>query len=568
MTLQRRKNKGKKMSEQDWKKIVGCSPDDFVEYANSIYKMMWEQVLLLALYARQQFIEQEKKWGYPVESKVNFENKLKLVDLLFVGDNDDSKYLQDKILEKIERYEDIHSITNYLMSDDKKTEESVSLSAKSLLHNIAKHHISFISKEIGAYKHPYSYYAMHKIIQDPLSVFQSLLNINFSKSYIHGLFLKAIQKVFKGSVPPDSPNYNSLTSLEACKNLELADINFISEYNFSLENTSEKIHSFISKKLGEEVTNIFNIFKIHASDRSRELSVFERMVDIDKSLDDSQNKVLRINNKALESLISLGKIDSVVEAIKNKFLDISTPREKLEFPIQDKKSLKEVVVWYDKVKTELCPTITDCPSLVASILEFDFRNNIGVFNPYNGIKIPIHKNTWFAKDGYLLVTGFIRRFLFKKGHPIELFKSSSSGNETLSTIPVYINNLYDNKYMEPQLNGGIEELMDLNNSLMKDWANLKFNEEFSENSPQYTTMMNRFKKLPIYLKSPKSTIKLKSTDSDQKPHKRRKQGIWSIYDLISMQKASSKKASYPIDSSFPLPLWVDFNISEQEKKVE
>ena len=43
--------------------------------------MTWEQVLLLAVYSRQQFIEQEKNWSLPIESPKNFSNKIKLINI-------------------------------------------------------------------------------------------------------------------------------------------------------------------------------------------------------------------------------------------------------------------------------------------------------------------------------------------------------------------------------------------------------------------------------------------------------------------------------------------------------
>lgn len=563
------------MSEQNFKKILGCSPDDFVDYANSIYKMMWEQVLLLALYARQQFIEQEQRWDYPVESKINFENKLKLINLLSAQNSaqNDGHHtaLQDSLLDKIERYEDIHSITSYLMNIAAQKEESLSSPAQSLLHDIARHHISFISKDSRTGTHPYSYYAMHTIIKYPLGVFQALLNINFSRNHIHDIFLQAIMKIIRGDgyIPPNSKNYNIFKSLEACENLELA-LDLISN-NFELnffnpEVLSEKIHIYFSTLFGEETTKIFNLFhRKPKSKRSRSLSTFEQIVHIDEILDDSKNKVLRINNKALNTLISLGKIDNVIDAIKNKFIeniDKSTTREKLNFPIQDKTSLAEVVAWYNNVKTELCPTITDCPPLVASILEFDFKNKIGIFDSNYGVVISINKTTLFAKDGYLLVTGLIRRFLFKKGRIENLFFPNYKNSDIKLSIPDYINNLYDNKYNEPRLEGEIDQLDDLNNTLMKGWANIVFNDKSLEESKEYEAMINRFKKLPIYLKQPKVPEDHQPKvleDQPKKPHKRRKQGIWSMEYLIRMQKERSLKKSYPIDSSFPLPLWVDVN---------
>src|SRR5690606_26621913 len=110
----------------------------------------------------------------------------------------------------------------------------------------------------------------------------------------------------------------------------------------------------------------------------------------------------------------------------------------------DPNSLNDVVNWYRKSKTILCPDIDDCPCLVASVLEFDFRNKIGTFDKDYGISIPINKKTWFAKDGYLIVTGLIRRFLFKSGSFENLYRLDKYYPDFLEDINEYINILYIN----------------------------------------------------------------------------------------------------------------------------
>ena len=80
---------------------------------------------------------------------------------------------------------------------------------------------------------------------------------------------------------------------------------------------------------------------------------------------------------------------------------------------------------------------------------------------------------------------------------------------------------------------------------MHEWANINFDEDSSE----FKAMINRSKKLPHYLKLSKQ-----NTSKDK---------IWNIETLIHQQRM--KMSQYPINSSFPLPLWVDMTMKEKEE---
>jgi hypothetical protein len=57
--------------------------------------------------------------------------------------------------------------------------------------------------------------------------------------------------------------------------------------------------------------------------------------------------------------------------------------------------------------------------------------------------------------------------------------------------------------------------------------------------------------LPNYLNAPKFIVK----DTETQEEKRKE---WDIGELIALQRL--KKNHYPINSSFPLPLWVDMSM--------
>ncbi len=555
----------KKISEfNDFKKVC-------VDSADSVYKMVWEQVLLLSIYTRQQLFEQDT---ILVESNLNFENKLKLVQLLCEARSKEEikdyqepyEELRDGILQRIEEYNHIHQITDYLMDVSKTHENKVySDLAKWFLTKISSQHISFSSREqFKWHKHPYSYYAMYKSLTESLSVFRKILDLEFSEKDISAQIFNCIRSEYKLDYTLSQPNqkdsvlYQFKTSLKQTQNLKEAfEVMALSEYSNTINFAPifVKARSALAKKIGTDVHNIFSVFQkniITKGEYSKTpVSFFEQMITCQYN---SGDLVLKIDTKLLEKYQLLGKLDGVMDAIRRKIAPDNPPissREEYRYPSTDRNSLLEIANWYKQVKTPLFIKITDCPSLVASILEFDFRMGIGIFDEnYGVIEIPFKKKTWFSKDGYLVVTAIIRLFLYHKNPVPELYKRSYIKYDEKDS---YIKNL--TKYVNEDLCPSQEkDIKEDGNKIMEEWASPSFDENLSEDLPQYIAMINRFKRLPIYLKPEKKINE--SQKNKLKTHGNQKSYIWNTRQLIEIQIERSKKESYPIDSSFPLPLWI------------
>ena len=463
-----------------------------VDSADSVYRMVWEQVLLLSLYTRQQLMEQDAVF---VESTINFENKLKLVELLWTARSEEEikeykelyEELRNGILQKIEEYKDIHQITGYIFRD--------------------------IREQFG-------------------------LNSRVSHTEDNDSFKGLLRKTEK---------------------LEEAFI-VMAKYSDSIDFAAVlvKARSALAKKIGTDVHGVFSVFQKNIITKGvfskTPVSLFEQMVTCQH---DSGEIILKIDNKLLEKYKSLGKLDGVMDAIRRKIAPDDIPlssREELFRPYTDRNSLEDIANWYKKAKATLFVKITDCPSLVASILEFDFRCGIGIFHKnYGVIEIPFNKKTWFSKDGYLLVTAIIQLFLYRNNPVPTLYKPSHLKYDEKAS---YIENL--TKYVTQELCPSQDSDNVLSDEIMKEWANLSFDESLSEELPKYISMINRFKRLPIYLKPVgKIAHKIDASQKNElgKAHGNKKSYIWHTQQLIATQIENSKKESYPMDSSFPLPLW-------------
>ena len=539
-----------------------------VDNVDSVYKMAWEQVLLLSIYTRQQLMKQDAVF---VESTINFQNKLKLVELLWTARSEEEikeykelyEELRNGILQKIEEYKDIHQITGYLM-DISNTHENKDFSdlAKGFLTEILNRHISFSSRESFAHhKHPYSYYAMYRSLTESLFVFRKILEFGFSKDDVSGYIFRDIREQFglnsRVSHTEDNDSFKGL--LRKTEKLEEAFI-VMAKYSDSIDFAAVlvKARSALAKKIGTDVHGVFSVFQKNIITKGvfskTPVSLFEQMVTCQY---DSGEIILKIDNKLLEKYKSLGKLDGVMDAIRRKIAPDDIPlssREELFRPYTDRNSLEDIANWYKQAKTTLFVKITNCPSLVASILEFDFRCGIGIFHKnYGIIEIPFNKKTWFSKDGYLLVTAIIQLFLYRNNPVPTLYKSSHLKYDEKAS---YIENL--TKYVTQELCPSQDSDDILSDEIMKEWANLSFDESLSEELPEYIATINRFKRLPIYLKPVRKVAhKIDASQKNElgKVHGNKRSYIWHTQQLIAIQKENSKKESYPMDSSFPLPLW-------------
>jgi hypothetical protein len=542
-----------------------------VDSADSVYRMVWEQVLLLSLYTRQQLMEQDAVF---VESTINFENKLKLVELLWTARSEEEikeykelyEELRNGILQKIEEYKDINQISGYL-TDISNTHENKDFSdlAKGFLTEILNRHISFSSREpFTHHKHPYSYYAMYRSLTESLSVLRKILELGFSKDDVSEYIFRNIGDQFSISrtyLPEDkdSVSYQFKELLRKTEKLEEA-FEVMEKYSDSIDFKPVLVNarSALAKKMGTGIHGIFSVFQKNIITKGEfsktPVSLFEQMVTCQH---DSGKIILEIDNKLLEKYKLLGKLDGVMDAIRRKIAPDDIPlssREGLLHPYTDRNSLKDIANWYKQAKTTLFVKITDCPSLVASILEFDFRCGIGIFHKnYGIIEIPFNKKTWFSKDGYLLVTAIIQLFLYRN-NPVPMFYKPShlKYDEKAS----YIENL--TKYVTQELCPSQDSDDILSDEIMKEWANLSFDESLSEELPEYIATINRFKRLPIYLKPVRKVAhKIDASQKNElgKVHGNKRSYIWHTQQLIATQKENSKKESYPMDSSFPLPLW-------------
>jgi hypothetical protein len=465
----------------------------------SLIKIGWEQVLLMAIYARQQYLylsdtEREKE---------GFHQRIKLIH----SANKDN-LLTAEILDRIEAGCGSNEIIKFLFESIES--EAINCNSTKLLQRIENKNIAFKST---SKKFHYTYFALYKILNDPLSIFQSLLeipNIDLEENiklqlgdYLRNEHLRDLRFLPKDK---DEPSYN----WKYRKNINeiISDIEKGIK-SFEKSKFSHYLNSELLKGISEKVNNAFVQLQ-HPSQKEKNLSLVEDLSVVEEKLN------LSLNKQQLDKLIRLGQIDSVMTSLKEALLDQKKARKQAEVSTgkYNCMSLEALCGWHSVTKTEIIKKIEQCPKLIASILEFDIRYRLGfcdldigsfdIESSFRGKLSP--------KDFYKISTSFIHNTLFYKNNHRCLINSPHG--------------ITTDDFLKTIVSEATSEQANLSaNLMMKDWANL-------EEKP----MIERFKKLPPYLKINMSE---------------------SIDSLISKQQEKSENdaPSYPVNCPFPLPLW-------------
>jgi len=532
------------------KEVLGCTLSELNELIETVYLMTWEQVLLVSIYTRQQFFYKDDELP---DDPISFSNKMQLINILFDESNKFSDLLKNLILEKIEKYEDIHSITSLLLSlKNENTESEHSIEASKLLSIITSRHITFSGRKPSYRKpnHLYTYKTMNHCLYNFINILQVFLNSEVFSEKKEEDLLKALKFAINGKYHLLEKNKFG-NELKKKKDLQsalllLEEKNKNKEFILDKSNISMGIHKYFSEELGQTISEIFTNIEEGGLTKYRGYKVknyFESIVDVEYK---NGKKIIEIDSIYFDNLVSLGQFKSIMNAIEYKLTNRNFRNDN-----DDSKSLKNLSEWYLKSKTGLVSK-KNIPALIASILYFDIYEQIGSFDLDYGIYIPVKKeNKFFIKDLYLLLCGTIYRFLYKNDRlsksPYEntIFISLNKG-EYLSELKDFIMCQYNNRYTpKEKIYDNLDNLPEVSDKIMHEWANINFDEDSSE----FKAMINRSKKLPHYLKAPK-----KSTSKDK---------IWNIDTLIHQQRM--KMSQYPINSSFPLPLWVDMTMKEKEE---
>ncbi|MBZ7394551.1 hypothetical protein FMJ22_24535 [Klebsiella michiganensis] len=479
-------------NNQLYKRVLGINVKKLIGVMQNIHKMAWEQVLLLAVYSRQQYFTSEDMVGY--------NHRIQLVHKALHHCD-----LSKDVLTLLQQKKGSNEVVKMLLSHE-------SSQASVLLRDMEQNNIAFACER---HTHPYSYYAMYSILRNPLAIFQTLRIFDGLSTTLPTFIVQTYQESHSGVsrlLDKDNPLFDRSLSLDG-----FIDILEKSNTKINVESFPSQVEGRLAQIIGKHLKEAFEqlIWRGQGTQKSYEpVSLFSEMCTTKR---EHQQLRLDFDIAKLENLINLGQIEGVTEGVKAEILKAfgKSPSTRLFGQLNYSDSAGELDAlsnWYVSVNTGLIKKIEQIPRLIASILDFDLRYRIGIGSDGFGL-IPM-KNFKFnltSKDYYHLATGIIHHTLYRLGN----------SNVLQNPLRVYKN---IDQYLADILKK--EDEPSETSALMSTWADMA-------SAP----MIERFKKLPQYLK----------------PHKT----IEVISRKIEQQRSHSRDDAtpYPINSLFPLPLW-------------
>ncbi len=504
----------------------GLNEREIFEQTSNTWKMIWEQLLMIAIYARQQYIQSN-------QSNVdNFHQRMKMIHLLnyeyrsrassdFSFDKDIPEIVS-KVLALIEDECGSTKIIEFLLAEEANQYQT---SKKRILSEMEKAKIAF-SPTPSHCKRDYSYYSLYEILHSPIFYISKLLSLPTpDKQVVHSTVVNTLyeclysDKIFS-LFRNQNPDHRLTRSVEDKEKIILENLSFFE----GKEDIKKLIKGQIADFIGKDVHKVFNrLSDPFYNKENTQKKIFSSVFAI-KSEADTLN--ICLDENALLNLINLNQLDELASVMKSEIKKAVLNKNQgtrsfgLETKVDQASALEKISDWYVTAQTGLYNRVDQVPKLIASILEFDIRYFKGMFDSDFGFDRSLltekHKNAYSplqAKEIYLFVSVYIRNYLY--------YDDQRPARNSLNGL--LIDHLVNRDFAEISFHA---------NRMMEIWG--KFEDE-----KQHKKMLDRFKRMPPYL------------DPQNKDYKEMSYYINKQKELGNIENAPP----YPLNSFFPLPLW-------------
>ena len=597
------------MNKQFVSETLGFNVEAISKEAMSVWKLVFEQVLLLAIHSRQLYIDKDRK----IDNQ-NYHQRIKLINILdklsqkkSLGEiyQSDMQRKFVEILEMINANSGTNDIVKYLQDEDGEEIEhrptQISINNKLKILNELEQQLVVFRKWDGDNEFVknkfYSYYSLFKILKDPIVIFQSLLSLPIpNEEYIANQIIESISIMIRDNLNQFRDLFTSDDAVETLlnsaqdphgfvlKNLKTLGLEdeskkkaFVEKFTLSVKNDLAKYMSAWADYIFNQLTKPFfkaneHPFYLFKQDNSmayddlEPVSFFQEICEI-SVVDDKIS--INIDKNGFADILSINQLSALSEQISLglKNIDFSKPSQ-VKFSLENKVELldafKMLAKWYEFNKTKLIQNPTQLPKLMVMVLDFDATHDIGLFSKdlneinYNAYYKQNRRMTSISgKERHNIITLLVSACLYyheesdvstiiinNKKSP-EVYSKSKSDLDNLS-------NLLDNHFMidwtifeKPQ--DMMPTIDDTNKNLTPD-INLgkqkidqsKKSSNLSGADKRQKQIIDRFKKMLDYL------------------HRSKNKEFDMVSILIKEQKTLKKKSPiYPLNSGFPLPLWVN-----------
>lgn len=422
---------------------------------SSIYMHMFEQIACLYQYTIG-VIRGDRSEASVLVQQLRF---IAVVNKIYNPKNDDEKKrsARARILRLLDDGDKTLDILGKIKSDDQLFTE---LDVKYLERLLEENSILF-PKTHG--RHPYSIYAMHSILINPLPVLQVFLLLPLPVDIVAGVVC-----IYLKEKNTESPLLNFMSSRD--ENVSLSalldflsngkpNIEKIIKENSSLNIEQSNFESIVMKSIcsiiEEWSSNVFS--KLFQFDNSP-MPIFDGLLRLD---DNEGRKSISINEREFKNICQLGQSDILGEVIARKLKTVYLKDDAVrdEILYGDKYDLKDVDRWFKKCKVGIITGMSQIPGFIASMILFRIENSQAIIHITNKDVSEYHVPTKNKVDNaQKLTTSIINSILYFNGDPYFPSQKFNFIRTDCSELDEVIENLLD------------KDAMIMPNTLMKDWT--------------------------------------------------------------------------------------------------
>lgn len=571
--------------------IVDLNLSEVESQITNIWKMTWEQVLLLALYARRQYFE---------EDSFSFRQRMRLIHVLenlkqknFHGVESNAalaeRFLEQYIviLKKVENGCGSNDVLEYLFDDESDVKvihgQQNKTVKKIISESIERKGIAFpkASREML-----YSYYTMYKALKDLIRTLQVALNYrppNIRKVYyacmVHifkesrkSIFYQSVQNIFSKPVEDNGSRQGTTEELSNEQYIE-SELESFTLFFSTVEKKKELKELFYQtlidgnplKEGFEEYSQFIGVGE-WAKSVCNELSLIgdrERIGFDDLYTFKEEDNLIQIalHKEQIRDLSNLGLLQSLFDEIATQLEVKEGSLKKQSKAILSRdavESVERISDWYIQNSVDLFSRINQIPKLVAYLLKFDTEQALGVFDvQIGGVNLDGRGLNGYRRPRKISEKNFLISVIIKYClyHNMDFkvlyfnYVYDSPISDKKSTVE---NSMAFVKYFDDNLK---QQIKVEGNEIFQEWAELLATEDDKKESKTqadidnkvHNRVMNRFKRMPKHeISKTYSSYYLDSEDLLNTMIKKQK-----------YQSSTDNAVTYPFNSSFPLPLWVN-----------
>ncbi len=470
-----------------------------------VYLMTWEQVLLLAIYARNQ---------YNSENRSHFYSRMKFVEAIRFVRLEHKQYF----LNLLEEGGGITAIAQKIDECIKVQPNkfcSLATDGRSILAKIDDEQIAFSAQKVPF---KYSYYSLYKILFDPIPIFQSLLKFKPPELMVEDAVIEALIEI------RSPPSFSNPPVFFENLNPNITDVDEIIEdikrsgreldVNALINQLQELIENKMACWMNEAFASLY-LQQPNQEKNARKQPKTSMDVVCEKLVSGGSIE-LKINKQELSEICYLGGSGELMRHIQNLLLSDIDKSYKESVPSSFEPYLSLLRQWHNHTKTNIVKGKDQILKVVAALIDFDIQNkHLGFF-----WEIQKRYNKVISKSQSTDLTARVIHHCFYKNRTLD---------EVMNGLEVYHFNRDDINNTFPQVSDDIE---------------IALNEEFFNSTE----------------------IKVWANYDEKKTKERLKQGrkllnkhLNSIEKYIDGQKSRAIEKKYPINSEFPRPLWKCFD---------